>query len=81
MVKKAVKKRAVKKKKPAKKYKTHILKLDKDDPAKELDFDVRCALERPLAMRIHVMLEVSRRMLMLARKYADRRSYKIIQRS
>jgi hypothetical protein len=81
MARKTVKKRAVRKKKPAKKYKTHILKLDKDDPEKELDFDVRCALERPVAMRISVMLEVSRRMLVLARKYADRRAYKIIQRS
>ena len=57
-----------------------ILKLDKDDPQKELEFEVRCSLQRTIGDRIHALLELSQRMLRLAKKYETRRPYQIIKR-
>ena len=58
-----------------------LLKLDKDDPQKELEFEVRCALQLTQAVRIHRLLMHSQRMLRLAKKYEDRRPYQIIKRA
>lgn len=57
-----------------------MLKLDKHDPQKELEFEVRCALMMTLADRIHKMLLHSQAMLKLAKQYATRRPYQIIKR-
>lgn len=57
-----------------------ILKLDKDDPKKELEFDIKCSLQYTIPQRIHQMLELSQRMLRLAKQYEDRRSPQIIKR-
>lgn len=39
--------------------KTYILKLDKDDPVKELDFTVRCQMRLTTAQRFRQMLSRS----------------------
>ena len=57
-----------------------LLKLDKDDPQKELEFEVRCALMYTQAQRIHGLLELSQRMLRLAKMYETRRPYQILKR-
>ena len=57
-----------------------MLKLDKDDPQKELEFEVKCALQLTLKDRIQKMLMLSQRMLKVAKRYADQRTYQIIKR-
>lgn len=57
-----------------------VLKLEKDDPQKELEFEVRCALKVKPEDRIHKLLLLSKRMLRLAHRYEDRRPYQIIKR-
>lgn len=57
-----------------------ILKLDKDDPQKELEFEVRCALQITQADRIRQLLALSQTMLKLAKQYADKRPYQITKR-
>ncbi len=57
-----------------------ILKLDKDDPQKELEFEVKCALQLSLKDRIKKMLMLSARMLKVAKKYGNQRPYQIIKR-
>jgi hypothetical protein len=58
-----------------------MLKLDKDDPEKELEFEVKCSLEYTLAQRIHKLLKLSKRILKLAKKYEHRRPPQIIKRT
>lgn len=57
-----------------------ILKLDKDDPQKELEFEVKCALQLSLEDRIHKLLLLSERIMRLAKQYETRRPYQIIKR-
>ncbi len=57
-----------------------MLSLDKDDPQKELEFEVKCNLEIKQGDRIHKMLDLTKSMLRLAKKYEDRKSYQIIKR-
>ncbi|OGQ22484.1 MAG: hypothetical protein A3I05_09765 [Deltaproteobacteria bacterium RIFCSPLOWO2_02_FULL_44_10] len=57
-----------------------MLKLEKDDPKKELEFDVKCSLTFTQAQRIRKLLELSQRMLKLAKKYEDRKPYQILKR-
>ena len=57
-----------------------ILKLDHDDPQKELEFDVQCELEVRQEDRITKMLELSKRILKLAKQYENRRPYQVIKR-
>ncbi|MBI4211359.1 MAG: hypothetical protein HY540_01855 [Deltaproteobacteria bacterium] len=57
-----------------------MLKLDKDDPQAELEFEVKCALEYTQAERIHKMLDLTKTILKLAGKYADRKTPQIIKR-
>lgn len=57
-----------------------MLKLDKDDPQKELEFEVRCALQIRQVDRIRQLLALSQTMLKLAKQYADKRPYQIIKR-
>ena len=60
-----------------------ILKIDPNDPQaeqKELEFEVRCALQVNQSDRIHKQLLLSQSMLKLAKKYADQRPYQIIKR-
>jgi len=57
-----------------------ILKLDKDDPKKELEFDVKCGLEVKQGDRIRKLLMFSESLLKLAKKYAAQRPYQIIKR-
>lgn len=57
-----------------------ILKLKKDDPQKELEFEVKCALELTPEERIHKLLVHSEAMLKLAKLYEDRRAYQVIKR-
>ena len=57
-----------------------MLKLAKDDPQKELEFEVKCALLISPEDRIHKLLILSQSILRLAKKYADRRTYQIIKR-
>ena len=58
-----------------------MLKLDKDDPLKELEFDVKCALQIRQVDRIRRLLALSQTMLKIAKQYADKRPYQIIKRS
>ncbi|MDO8527843.1 MAG: hypothetical protein Q7T03_09175 [Deltaproteobacteria bacterium] len=57
-----------------------ILKLDKDDPQKELEFEVKCGLAIRPEDRIHKLLEHTKAMLRLAKRYEDRRPSQIIKR-
>lgn len=43
-------------------HKTRLLKLDHDDPQKELEFEVSCALERDPSERLDYWLEWNIRM-------------------
>lgn len=63
-----------------KKKKQFMLKLDHDDPQKELEFEVQCSLAISLEDRIKKMLELMKRILQLANKYEDRKPYQIIKR-
>lgn len=81
MVKKIVKKRAVKKKKPVKKYKTHILKVKGHDPAKELDFEVRHQMTLTIQDRFDAMIKLSLMMIKLARQHGYSRASKIVKRT
>lgn len=57
-----------------------ILKLDKDDPQKELEFEVECGLQIRPVDRIKKLLEHSQLMLRLAKRYAPKRAYQVIKR-
>ena len=57
-----------------------MLKLDKHDPQKELEFEVRCALMIKQADRIRQLLALSQTMLKLAKQYADKRPRQIVKR-
>lgn len=57
-----------------------ILKLDKDDPQKELEFEVRCALLMTQGDRIKKQLLLTERVMRTAKKYEVRRPYQIIKR-
>ncbi len=57
-----------------------MLKLDKHDPQKELEFDVACSLSYTVAQRVHRLLELSQRILKLAKKYEIRRSPQVLKR-
>jgi len=57
-----------------------ILKLKKDDPQRELEFEVLCSLKYSIAQRLHKLLILSERMLKMANKYEDRKTPKIIKR-
>ncbi len=58
-----------------------MLKLDKDDEEKERDFDLRFRLSCTPDQRIRMMLDVSKLSFTLAKQYATRKTYRIIQRS
>jgi hypothetical protein len=45
-----------------------ILKLDKDDPQKELEFEVRCALEEPAEQRLQRWFGWNLKMLQFGRE-------------
>lgn len=57
-----------------------MLKLAKDDPKKELEFNVKCALAMSQNDRIHKLLLLSEAMLKLAKRHETRRPYQIIKR-
>ena len=57
-----------------------MLKLDKDDPQKELEFDVKCSLKYSIPTRIHRMLELSQALLKLAKKYENSETTQVIKR-
>ncbi len=57
-----------------------LLKIDKDDPQKELEFEVRCGLKLTQQDRIHKLLLLSQAMLKLAKQYEDRRPYQVLKR-
>ena len=58
-----------------------ILKIKGHNEAKERDFELRHQLSLTPEQRISMMLEVSKRILIMAHKYATRKTYRIIQRS
>lgn len=58
-----------------------LLKLEKDDPQKELEFEVRCALLMSQGDRIKKQLLLAERILRTAKKYEVRRPHQIIKRS
>ena len=57
-----------------------LLKLDKHDPRRELEFEVKCALRLTQQDRIHKLILLSQAMLKLAKQYENRRPYQIIKR-
>ncbi len=57
-----------------------MLKLEKDDPQKELEFEVACSLKYTPAQRIHKLLVLSKQVLKLANKYENKKSTQIIKR-
>lgn len=57
-----------------------LLKLDQDDPEKEREFEIKCALELTPEERIHKLLMHSEAMLKLAKRYENRRTYQVIKR-
>lgn len=57
-----------------------MLKLSKDDPKKELEFEVSCALAYTVSERLHKLLALSKQMLKLAKKYENRKPPQIIKR-
>lgn len=58
-----------------------ILKIRGNDEKKEREFTLRCNLMLSVDERIYKMLEVSKRIQIIAKKYAARKTYRIIQRS
>lgn len=57
-----------------------ILKLKKDDPKRELEFEVECDLSYSISERLHKLLILSKRFLKLAGRYEDRRPPQVIKR-
>lgn len=58
-----------------------LLKVKGHDEEQERDFDLRHALTLTPEQRVHAMLELSRRVLKLAKQYETRKTYRIIQRT
>lgn len=58
-----------------------LLKIEGHDEERERDFELRCELEYTPEQRVHRMLVISRRVLIMAKKYATRKTYRIIQRT
>ena len=65
--------------------KTRILKLEKDDPQKELEFDVQCALEVSPAERLEHWLEWNLSMLKfvfeMRKRHGDEKTPALVKRS
>ena len=57
-----------------------MLKLDKDDPKKELEFEVSCSLNYSMSERLHKLLLISAQILKLAKKYENRKTTQVIKR-
>lgn len=57
-----------------------MLKLLRNDPKKELEFEINCALKYSAAERIHKLLILSAQILKLAKKYENRKTAQIIKR-
>lgn len=57
-----------------------VLKLEKDDPMRELEFEVKCALAMSQEDRIHKLLLLSESMLRLAKRHETRRPDQIVKR-
>lgn len=57
-----------------------MLKIKGHDEKKEMDFDLRYQLSLTVEQRIHGMLDLSKNLQILAKKYATRKTYRIIQR-
>lgn len=57
-----------------------ILKIKGHNEAKERDFELNYQLSLTPEQRISIMLELSKQILIMARKYATRKTYRIIQR-
>ena len=57
-----------------------LLKIKGHNEAKERDFELNYQLSLTPEQRIHMMLEVSKRYLIMAKKYAARKTLRIIQR-
>jgi hypothetical protein len=57
-----------------------MLKIKGHNEKKERDFELNYQLSLTAEQRIENMLEISKRILIMARKYATRKTYRIIQR-
>lgn len=58
-----------------------ILKLSKDDPKKEMDFELTCNLNLTLEQRLTMHWRHSVNMLKLAKIYATRKTFTVVKRT
>lgn len=64
-----------------KKYKTHILVLDEDNPERELQFEIDYQLSLTAAERYEIMDKLVRDGLKVLRKYEHTKTPKIVTRT
>ena len=64
-----------------KKHKTHILILDKDDPEKELDFEIEFQLSLTTQQRFKMMFERSQELALRMIEDGSRKPIAIIKRA
>lgn len=58
-----------------------VFKTDKDNPEKELDFELDYQLSLSTAQRFKMMFEKSREMLKLMQKHGHRKTFEVIKRT
>lgn len=61
--------------------KTYVLKLDKDDPEREMDFQVRCQMRLTTAQRFKQMFERSKLIAEMMIAHGHTKSSLIVKRS
>lgn len=58
-----------------------ILKLDKDDPQREIDFELDYLISLTTRQRFEMMIQKSREMVQLLRRNGHRKTTEIIKRT